>query len=80
MFFFFNFVFEYQEMLGPEGPLAAGHVLGVLISFLYFFITFQVSFFYCFRFFILNLQFHEMQGPGGPWGRGARFSGGRQGK
>ena len=36
--------------------------------------------FYFFCFFILNLQFHEMQGPGGPWGRGARFSGGRQGK
>ena len=42
-FLIFNFVFEYQEMLGPEGPLAAGHVLGVLIFFIFLYSQFTIS-------------------------------------
>ena len=30
-FLILNFVFEYQEMLGPGALQATGHVLGVLI-------------------------------------------------
>ena len=55
-------------MLGPEGPLAAGHVLGVLISFLYFFITFQVFF----KFFFVSLfSIYNFTRCRGQEGRGA---------